>query len=254
MPSPICVALWEMKCPHGRLPTGDVPTNYVPQLWSGLMVCDQAAIGLFCDAGFRKCTLEDLGLAIERGAIRGDASAPDGNYDRKYSSRKPAATKPQAWGVVALIPNKATKAGAAAAKAALREGVFDVGGAPTDEFDDYTAAVAAGTYRAVPLAPWLAAPRLVRHGPTDDLRMANGREGAVAGSAALPEGTTAVIPWKLFDWFYAPVERNPRFEAEFMPRVAAVHAAVEAALRGDAVPHLGNEVLEPIRVDNDFVM
>ncbi|NBQ70877.1 MAG: hypothetical protein EBU46_19420, partial [Nitrosomonadaceae bacterium] len=74
------IMLLEFKCPLSRQPTGAVPPQYRPQLWSGLAVSPVASAGLFVDAVFRRCALPDLG--------------PGPAFDAEYHRRR----EPESWG------------------------------------------------------------------------------------------------------------------------------------------------------------
>ncbi len=84
------IVLLEFKCPYRRRPNGSIPKHYRPQVWSGLAVSPIAHFGVYIDAGFRKCALQDLGPSI--------------NYDRAYHQEtpNPSWTTPIAWGITGV--------------------------------------------------------------------------------------------------------------------------------------------------------
>ena len=84
------IMLLEFKCPLSRQPTGDVPPQYRPQLWSGLAVSPVASAGLFVDAVFRRCALADLG--------------PGPAFDVEYHRRREPESWPGAvaWGLIGV--------------------------------------------------------------------------------------------------------------------------------------------------------
>jgi hypothetical protein len=84
------IMLLEFKCPLSRQPTGDVPPQYRPQLWSGLAVSPVASAGLFVDAVFRRCALADLG--------------PGPAFDVEYHRRRDPESWPGAvaWGLIGV--------------------------------------------------------------------------------------------------------------------------------------------------------
>lgn len=55
-------ALWEFKCPMRRIPGNIIPSQYVPQLMTGLDVIRIADIGVFVDGSFRMCRLSECML------------------------------------------------------------------------------------------------------------------------------------------------------------------------------------------------
>lgn len=54
------IVLLEFKCPITRKVTNNIPKHYVPQILSGLSVSPLAVKGLFIDALFRKCSVNQL--------------------------------------------------------------------------------------------------------------------------------------------------------------------------------------------------
>ena len=53
-------ALIELKAPYSRLPKGEVPKYYTPQLLSGMALSPAAAVGLYVEVVYRLCTLDQL--------------------------------------------------------------------------------------------------------------------------------------------------------------------------------------------------
>ena len=83
------IVLLEIKSPYRRSPEGKVVRQYRPQIWSGLAVSPVAHMGLFIDARFRKCSIEDLGPSLA--------------YDSYYhNDRSPPTEPPFAWGLTAI--------------------------------------------------------------------------------------------------------------------------------------------------------
>ena len=82
------IVLFEFKCPYIRRPNGDVPKQYIPQLWAGLVATGEiASYGIYVDAVFRKCSSNQLG------------NKP--GYDKRYHSRDFSKYKdPVAWGLM----------------------------------------------------------------------------------------------------------------------------------------------------------
>ena len=114
----ILPALVELKAPYSRIPSGRVPKHYAPQLQSGLVFCEAAAVALFLEVVYRLATLPQLGdgtrdycAAYHRGDAK-KAPWPDG--------------APVAWGVTAVYAPyiggapPGTKAGAGAERTAER--------------------------------------------------------------------------------------------------------------------------------------
>lgn len=55
------IALFEFKCPYSRIPTGDIPKYYLPQVKMGLQMIPIADYGIFAEAIIRRCTWDQLG-------------------------------------------------------------------------------------------------------------------------------------------------------------------------------------------------
>lgn len=55
-----CIALAEFKCPYSRIPDGTVPKYYEPQVKMGLDLLEIPALGIYVEAVFRRCSLEQL--------------------------------------------------------------------------------------------------------------------------------------------------------------------------------------------------
>lgn len=58
--SPELLVLFEQKAPANRVLNYAIPEYYVPQILSGLNVIDITDIGIYTEAVFKRCTLDDL--------------------------------------------------------------------------------------------------------------------------------------------------------------------------------------------------
>ncbi len=58
--------LFEFKCPFNRIPKGEIPVYYMPQVKTGLEVIPVVDCALFVEAVFRRCSWEDLGPGPKR--------------------------------------------------------------------------------------------------------------------------------------------------------------------------------------------
>jgi hypothetical protein len=245
-------ALLEFKSPYRRLPKGEVPGHYRPQLWSGLALSPPASLGLFVDAAFRKCSLADLGpgRAYDAGYHRerrprhwdgpvawgltgvfaprpdapptGDAGA---DWLRARAAQAAWALAAKALGCVGPPPHVAAAAGQP-----FCPDPVDFGDCPPAAFDELMALLGDGRCRARHLDPCFPDGR---GGP---LRTAAAIGRAVDGlGAAADEGWyfLGFIPWKLFELDYAFVERRPGFLEEIAP---LVRGCLEAAARIRAAP------------------
>ena len=256
------VALLEFKCPFRRWPKGGVPRHYRPQVWSGLALSPVACLGVFVDAGFRKCALWSLG--------------PQEGYDRAYHRERenPRWGAPVAWGVTGVYaPRLGAPRGSRApaeVRGALAQALGE--GAPADpayeawhlryayfgllpespasaargfspdpvDFGDCSKAafetmmlhLSQGGFRAEHVGPCFPDGRGAPLG--DDTQIGRAVE---ALAAAPPRGhyLLGVLPWKLLEVDYSFLERRPGFLAEVAP---LVHECLGAAaqIRGAADP------------------
>lgn len=248
------VLLLEFKCPHTRAPTGSIPPQYIPQVWSGLAVSPPAHFGLFVDSVFRKCALSDLG--------------PSTDYDRVYHNRDRVDwSPPLAWGLVHIfapepsaprrvrygwagdvwapgdpvVSDYSVDADAAIAAQDIHcryfglarprpeMGPVDLGDCPPAMFVRTLGLVARGAFKARPALPVFA----------------DGRGGGSLGApAAAPAGywEVGVLPWKLFNMVYDFVLRRPDFLDEVRPLIAALHARVAAGVAAPPAAPRGADV------------
>lgn len=55
------IILFEFKCPHSRVPTGNVPIYYVDQPRMGMKVIDICEMAVFIEAVYKVCALDEIG-------------------------------------------------------------------------------------------------------------------------------------------------------------------------------------------------
>ena len=167
--------LLELKAPFTRTPRGEVPRHYLPQVWSGLELSPPALLGVFVDALYRFCGLEDLG--------------PSPAYNQEFHwLRGGCHVGAYAWGLICLrAPDGAVSF---ANKAGLPA---DLGGAAPADIERALEMVERGE-----LAPYYDEPQgLAASGPSE----------------SDPPGSEIVcyLGWKLFRLDYVPVPRRPGF-------------------------------------------
>jgi hypothetical protein len=255
----LVVLLLEFKCPLGRKPSGAVPRQYAPQVWSGLAVSPVAGLGLFVDAVFRKCSLSDLG------------DTPD--YDEVYHrGGRGAWHLPVAWGLIAVY---APYLDAPRSRRLGWQGAEWATGDPDPDAPDADAAQAAwcihaeyfglrpeprtGTRAAAAAPPSLVdlgdmEPRpfgrvlglidrkrfpVVRHpacfadGRGAPLHTAGGVGAALTAlrrDAPPDHWLLGVLPWKAFEVDYVPLAPRRGFLEEVRPHIDLVHATVASVL------------------------
>ena len=221
------ILLLEFKCPMRRKPCGEVPRQYVPQVWSGLAVSPVAHLGLFVDAVFRKCGLDDLG------------DTPD--YDVSYHrGDRGAWDLPVAWGLIGVYaPRRAADDAAAddAERAARQIHLECLGMADYDNVVDLGDMEPRLFARALGLIdrkqfPVCRGAACFADGRGAALR--TGRDVAVAVEAFRAGAPAAhwlmgILPWKLFEVDYVAVPPRPGFMEEVAPLIAEVHRTVAEA-------------------------
>jgi hypothetical protein len=232
------IVLLEGKCPYNRWPDGKITRYYLPQIWYGLAVAPIAVFGLFVDAAFRKCSLEQLG--------------PSADFDDTYH-RPRAVDGAYAWGLTAIYapyseivegkdekdPNAPTFTEEMAELAAEcesyvvePEGIIDFGLAPKEQFDRCLGFVDRKIWPVKHSEPCF-----MNRGHLDVTEeLANFRKTAALGYRLL-----GVLPWKLFEIHYVPELARPGFLASARTLVAeALETQREAVASGDSTQYLRN--------------
>jgi len=247
------ILMLEFKCPMSRKPkSGKVPPQYRPQLHSGLMVSPVAHRGLYVDAVFRKCGIMDL------------KDTPE--YDTEYHFRDRGAwSHPIAWGMMGVYaplndaprwvrhgwrstewklgdPDPdATDADAAQAAWDIHSRYFglrmrnqhtsldvaDLGDMDEKLFDRALSLIDRRLFRVVRSAPCFADGRGSALQTGKDV---GAHIEALRTSAPPHHFLLGVIPWKLFETVYVPVDRHPNFIDVVRPLIDEVHATVTAAI------------------------
>lgn len=261
-PTKQVITLLEFKCPYRRLPKGEIPKHYKPQLWSGLALSPIARLGLFVDAAFRKCGLWSLGHKP--------------GYDQTYHREREVAGwgLPIAWGLTAVYAPRLDAADAAdmgdaadAADAADMADMADMASAvnaayeawllhykhfgasyespqeaeragrpfapdPIDFgscdkaiFEEAMLHVDKGRFRAEHCGPCFPDGRGAALNTSGEVAAAVGRLSAEAPAHHYLLGC---IPWKIFEVDYVFIERRDGFLAEIAP---LVHSCLDTAER-----------------------
>jgi hypothetical protein len=90
------IILFEFKCPHSRVPTGNVPIYYADQPRLGMKVIDICEMAVFIEAVYKVCALDDIGY--------------NNNYNFNYHKDKFTLTNnPISCGVVIFYYNDVDK-------------------------------------------------------------------------------------------------------------------------------------------------
>lgn len=209
----LVAVLLEFKCPVSRTPTHLCPSNYRPQVLSGLALSPMADFGLFVDAVFYKCPYNTLGH--------------DPRYDKVY--HKKSLTKnelPIAWGVIAVY---------AEFQPGLEECFEDLGEDPGYEFYETMKNIDSKYYTVRKYTPELVGNRGEKPPTMDQIR------------ADTPADKTLIniIPWKLFHVTYAQVKRKPNYLDDVLPKVDELHSLVQRALESESpIDYIDGEELD----------
>lgn len=212
IPTVLRILMLEFKCPMSRKPLGIVPKQYTPQVWSGLAVSPVAHLGLYVDAVFRKCSLLHLG--------------DNPNYDVAYHRYDRGAWEnPVAWGLIGIyVPvldaTSEPDTLFASQLFAKTQKIVDLGNIDYKLFNRVLGIIDKKKF-------------LVRRA---DACFADGR-GKVTNIDDFRKNVPdkywffGVLPWKLFEVNYIPVERRPGFMEEILPLIDNVHRTVSDALK-----------------------
>ena len=195
------ILLLEFKCPYSRKVSGDIPKYYRPQVLSGLDVSPIAHKGLFVDAVFRKCNLTQL--------------CNNSEYDISFHNNSYKGYYPIAWGAITIHIQQSKDINIVKDIYESHFGydylideandIIDLGDVSYSTFKSVMELVNNNTLLKTPSTV-----RFVDGRGTDnevDLRQRN--------SCYI----FAVLPWKLFDVSYVPVEREPGFLNNIYPLI-----------------------------------
>lgn len=211
------IVLLEFKCPITRKTTENIPKYYKPQVLSGLAVSPLAHKGLFIDSTFKKCSIDHLGN--------------NPLYDISFHKRtsKDIDLSPIAWGTVSIYVSlsKITDEIKEVYNAYFDmefieddDDIIDLGDAPYDIF-----------HKIICL---LNNHHLIATKTT--VRFADGR-----GTKQLFDirkrtncRVFAILPWKLFDITYIPVDRELCFLENIYPTIQKIHEIVKDSIENNS--------------------
>lgn len=206
------ILLLEFKCPITRKVTGDIPKYYKPQVLSGLAVSPLAHKGLFIDAIFKKCSIDQLGNNFY--------------YDTIFHKKMAKDMYPIAWGAITIhiqqnkdpsfikhiyekyfdmdyIENEPND-------------IIDLGDASNEIFNEVMNLINDKSLLITPSTVHFADGR----GDSDILDLRQRSSCFIF----------AMLPWKLFDISYVPVDREPNFLENIYPIIQKVHEIVRESL------------------------
>lgn len=208
------ILLLEFKCPISRRPTGDVPKYYKPQVLSGLAVSPVAHKGLFVDAIFKKCSLDQLG--------------DNGKYDIVFHKKTVTNLLPIAWGIIPVyaptskITDNIKEMYESHFNINFNEennNVIDLGDTTIELFKKMMKAMS--EKELIPTRPTIKF--LDGRGDIDCLEIGDKPNCILF----------ALLPWKLFDVSYVPIDREPNFLENIYPLIQTVHATVKECIENN---------------------
>jgi putative phage-type endonuclease len=219
------ILLLEFKCPITRRITGEIPKYYKPQVLSGLAVSPIAHKGLFIDALFRKCSVDQLGN--------------NPLYDTIFHKKCNKLLNPIAWGIINIYINNSRinntikniyeeYFGIDFLENESNE-IIDLGDINNTLFNDIM---------------YLVNNKILTTSVTT-VKFSDGRGDINILNTDIKKDHIlfAVLPWKLFDISYVPVDREPNFLENIYPLIQKVHSIVKDSL-------IDNTMYEKIKIVN----
>lgn len=220
------IMLVEFKCPITRKTTSNIPKYYKPQLLSGLSVSPLAHKGLFIDATFKKCSLDQLGY--------------NPYYDTIFHKNSELTKNPIVWGTINICFHKAN----------ITDGIKNIYKEyfklDFDDTDDNIIDLGDVSYDIFNTVLFL----LNDHQLTSYISNIQFFDGRGSDLIEFDENiddyiTFAIFPWKLFDLTYIPIDREPNFLEDIYPIIKKVHEIVK-----DSVENNSYEKIKIINICN----
>ena len=208
------IMLLEFKCPITRKTTGDIPKYYKPQVLSGLSVSPIAHKGLFIDAVFKKCSIDQLGNNTK--------------YDSSFHKKTDSITMPIAWGVLPIYISISKIEVIKNIYYLVFDMIYD---ANTNDIIDLGDVEYDIFYRMLQL---INEKQLIVKTTTVMLSDGRGDSDLISFSSIPNYKLFALLPWKLIDVSYIPVDREPNFLENIYPTIQRVHELVADSLKDDS--------------------
>lgn len=212
------IVLLEFKCPITRKVTGDIPKYYKPQVLSGLAVSPLAHKGLFIDTIFRKCNIEQLGNNSE--------------HDIIFHKKNIKNLEPVAWGSITIHIHQSKNTDIIKN---IYEKCFDIEYVDNNEENDIID-LGDVSYSIFNDVMSLINDKILITTPST-VRFADGRGDSDILDLRKRSNCYifAVLPWKLFDISYIPVDREPNFLENIYPLIQKVHELVKESIENGDV-------------------
>lgn len=236
--------LLEFKCPISRKPKMSIPLHYQMQIHSGLAVSPIAELGMFVDAVFRKCRLDQLNTSTD--------------YDReyhKYDKDHWSDANVNAYGIIAVYAPLITaplhvRYGWQSEKCSINDpdpDMDDADGASDAQKIIKSAASDAQKILDLGALDTKTFNRVLRHINLKRFKTRLGTPCFVDDRGSTIEGEMQVMkdnvpkdyylmgyfPWKLMEINYIFLERNPNFFEEVGSTIQLVHEIASEAIKYD---------------------
>ncbi len=205
------IMLLEFKCPITRKVTGDIPKYYKPQVLSGLSVSPIAHKGLFIDSIFKKCSISQLGYNPE--------------YDNSFHKKITKDLNPIAWGSITIYCASNNKK--IDTIKTIYDKYFDMPFTETDIID-----LGDASYEVFNDTMMLINDKTLTPAPTT-IKFFDGRgdNDIINLNKKNNHYIFAILPWKLFDISYVPIDREPNFLENIYPTIQKVHELVNESIK-----------------------
>lgn len=210
------ILLLEFKCPITRRVTGDIPKYYKPQVLSGLSVSPLAHKGLFVDAVFRKCSINQLGNNPQYDTI----------FHKKINNKE---FNPIAWGAVtvhiqqskdtSIIKNIYEECFGMDYVDGEENDIIDLGDISYVSYDIFNRVMSLINDK-----------ELLTTQSTVQFADGRGDDKLLDLRQRTSCFIFAILPWKVFDVSYVPVDREPNFLENIYPIIQRVHEIVKESL------------------------
>jgi len=257
------ILLLEFKCPISRYPVeNEVPSQYIPQLLSGLAVSPDASRGLFVDAVFCKCAFadfDDVNTEVQSTEVQStevqstevqSTEVPNINMSMKHDTDYHKcfhdcqhicrSNTPYAWGIVKLytVPDTTNSISLLnydlkSIKYLPNSNIIDLGAANTAIFNKALQDISEKRLVAVHCRPTIAGnitkiEDVVDY--TSELTSLDTSETTSELTSELTSSLVAIIPWKLAPPVYCIVNRQEGFLESLQPLITKIHKSVSDAL------------------------
>lgn len=206
------IMILEFKCPITRKPSNNIPNHYLPQVLSGIDVSPIANKGLFIDSIFRKCSMSQLGI--------------NRYYDISYHTKKEKLNLPICYGYlyiyssIDMVKEIENICDENDESINLDFELLDIGDCGYEIFYNIMKLINNNKLILSDLNIYFSDGRL-----KENIELNNTKNYK----------KVAVLPWKLFELLYVPVDRKSNFIENIYPLIQKVNRLVKEGLMGVTV-------------------